>query len=282
MSTDREATRIVRSWLEEGVTVLPDRVLDAVLDQVPTTPQRRSWWPAWRSATMNTYAKFAIAAAAVLVVAVVGYNFLPGRGGVGGPAATPSPTDVPRLPANGPIEAGTYRIGSGPTFLVTIPAGWVSNGGMSIRKNLDQPNEVALDLYRADIDVFADACESFGTEERVGPTAEDLLAALVAQENSDISDPVDVTVAGLPGSRFEVSAPAGLDLSQCSIGSLQVWKDAGEENYLAGVGHEGGAATAYVADTPGGRLLFVPGQEEATAADIAERDAIVASIQSVE
>ena len=35
MSTDRETTRILRSWLEEGVTALPDRVLDAVLDQVP-------------------------------------------------------------------------------------------------------------------------------------------------------------------------------------------------------------------------------------------------------
>ena len=43
---------------------------------------------------MNTYAKFALAAAAVLVVAVVGYNFLPGRGGVGGPTATPSPAPL--------------------------------------------------------------------------------------------------------------------------------------------------------------------------------------------
>ena len=32
MSTDREVTRIVQSWLEEGVNALPDRVLDSVLD----------------------------------------------------------------------------------------------------------------------------------------------------------------------------------------------------------------------------------------------------------
>jgi hypothetical protein len=100
MNADRETTRVVRSWLEEGVTVLPDRVLDAVLEQVPTTPQRRSWWPAWRFSDMNTYVKFAIAAAAVLVVAVVGYNFLPARGGVGGPAATPSPSPAPLAVGN--------------------------------------------------------------------------------------------------------------------------------------------------------------------------------------
>ena len=48
MSTDRDTTRIVRSWLEEGATALPDRVLDAVLDQVPATSQRRPLWPARR------------------------------------------------------------------------------------------------------------------------------------------------------------------------------------------------------------------------------------------
>ena len=35
MSTERDTTRIVRSWLEVGATALPDRVLDAVLDQLP-------------------------------------------------------------------------------------------------------------------------------------------------------------------------------------------------------------------------------------------------------
>ena len=59
MSTDRDTTRIVRSWLEEGVTALPDRVLDAVLDQVPATSQRRPWWPARRFREMNKALKLA-------------------------------------------------------------------------------------------------------------------------------------------------------------------------------------------------------------------------------
>jgi hypothetical protein len=42
---------------------------------------------------MNTYAKLIAAAAAVLVVALVGYQFLPRNGGIGGqPTVAPSPT----------------------------------------------------------------------------------------------------------------------------------------------------------------------------------------------
>ena len=77
MSADRDADRIVRSWLEEGVTTLPDRVLDAVLDQVPATPQRRStWWPARRLPDMNNTAKLALGGVAVVVIALLGIGFL--------------------------------------------------------------------------------------------------------------------------------------------------------------------------------------------------------------
>jgi hypothetical protein len=94
-ASDRDVTRAIRSWLHEDRHEDVSRIAGAVLDQVETTRQRRSRWPARRFEFMNTYAKFALAAAAVLVVAVVGYNFLPGRGGVGGPNATPSPSPAP-------------------------------------------------------------------------------------------------------------------------------------------------------------------------------------------
>jgi hypothetical protein len=104
MSTDRDTQRLVRSWLEEGVTRLPDRVLDSVLDQVPATPQRRPLWSAWRPNQMNTYAKLGAAAAAVLVVAVVGYQLLPGRGPASG-APTVAPSPSPSLLARGTFKA---------------------------------------------------------------------------------------------------------------------------------------------------------------------------------
>ena len=110
MTTERDpGTRIVLSWLREETHENAERVLLYALDEVDTTPQRRSWWPAWRTNPMNTYAKLIAAAAAVLVVAVVGYQFLPGNGGVGGqPTIAPSPSQA--LLARGTFTA---QVGGG-------------------------------------------------------------------------------------------------------------------------------------------------------------------------
>ena len=131
MSTDRDVTRIVRSWLEEGRTALPDRVLDIVLDQLPATRQRPAPWPARRLLDMNIPTRLAVAAAAVFALAVVGVIALPKGGGVAAPQPTASPTASPTpvptvhpsvdatpvpsvvagplpLPSEGALAAGTY------------------------------------------------------------------------------------------------------------------------------------------------------------------------------
>jgi len=90
MNSERDANRIVRSWLKAGSTGIPDRVLDAVLSELPSTPQRRSRWSPWRNQTMNAMIKIGAVAAVLLVAVVVGTRFLPSDGIVGGPA-TPSP-----------------------------------------------------------------------------------------------------------------------------------------------------------------------------------------------
>ena len=112
MTTDRDPrTRIVLSWLREDTHENAERVLLRALDAVDATPQRRSRWPAWRTDPMNTYAKLIAAAAAVLVVAVIGYQFLPGSGGVGSqPTIAPSPS--PALLARGTFTA---QVGGGYT-----------------------------------------------------------------------------------------------------------------------------------------------------------------------
>jgi hypothetical protein len=91
MNSERDANRIVRSWLEAGSTGIPDRVLDSVLAELPSTPQRRSRWSPWRSQKMNAFIKIGALAAVVLLAVVVGSRFLPGDASVGVPAGTSSP-----------------------------------------------------------------------------------------------------------------------------------------------------------------------------------------------
>ena len=127
MSTELETTRIVRSWLEDGITRLPDRVLDDVLGQLPATPQRRHFWSAWRPSQMNIYAKIAAAAAAVAVVAVVGYQLLPGRApGPGGPSVAPSPTAAVL------IARGTFGLLDGEIVLNATGSGDSVTGTMVV------------------------------------------------------------------------------------------------------------------------------------------------------
>ena len=87
---------------------------------------------------MNTYAKLIAAAAAVLLVAVVGYQFLPANGGVGGePTIAPSPS--PSLLARGNftahgITAELDATGSGADVAGTMA---LSKSGTSNRATVD-------------------------------------------------------------------------------------------------------------------------------------------------
>ena len=87
-TTDRDVNRAIRSWLREDRHEDVSRIAGAVLDQVETTPQRRStWWPARRTPTMNKIAGFGLAAAAVVVIALIGSQLI----GSPGTPAEPAP-----------------------------------------------------------------------------------------------------------------------------------------------------------------------------------------------
>jgi hypothetical protein len=98
MSTDRDTTRIVRSWLAEDGHENADRVLDIVLDQIDTTPQRRAtWWPVRRPLTMHSTIRYGAAAAVVALAALVGFTVLNNQVG-NDPTPTPSPSDTALVP----------------------------------------------------------------------------------------------------------------------------------------------------------------------------------------
>jgi len=191
---------------------------------------------------MNPYARFAVAAAAVLMVAIVGYNLLPGSStGVGGPAATPSPSMTPIATATpspmppspstsvvfppwftdhgngaGILPAGSQTTGQflvGSTF--TVPGGWVNDGDYTPAYTLfpDTPanqTEYALSKQTAQNILLTDTvpnnmfaiCDATGLFQ--GATASKVIDFVVANKALSTTEPVDVTIGGLSGRQVDI------------------------------------------------------------------------------
>ena len=184
----------LEGYLEEyeGSTPLPDDVRDAIRAELPSTHQRPAWWPARRFPEMNNMAKLGLAAAAVVVAALLGYNYLVAPN-IGGPGSTiPSPEPTPhRRPtredsagADVGLEPGTHTSVSDDGFRqsppVTVPAGWegvrmaaVGKGGRPTSGSGHWPaTDFATHVYRS-VPVAGTLIEP-----PVGPTVDDLATAL--------------------------------------------------------------------------------------------------------
>ena len=269
MSAERDETRIVRSWLEDGVTVLPDRVLDAVLDQLPATPQRRAtWWPVRRYPTMSKFLGIGVAAAAIVVAAVIGYRLVGGDSGFG-PTPVSTPTPIPSA-STSPVtsltytstvqdlEPGMYRIPAGnwtPADLTfTVPAGWQARY-LGFSKHLEQPDEVGLVPFIV-THVYTDACAPEGEFELapIGPTVDDLANALEALGGVEVSPAEDTVVDGYPAKRVDLVFADDIDLADCRVPVLQVWANATETDFFAQF--PGSAASVYIVDVQGQTLAI--------------------------
>lgn len=123
MQTDPDLMRTVRSWLRTDEHESADRVRKAVLAQLDTTTQHRSWSSARRFAQMNNVIKLAAATVAVVLVVVGGMTLLPGSGQhIGAPAAATQsapPAATPSAPAAATPVAPTV----GPSLEPSQPAG---------------------------------------------------------------------------------------------------------------------------------------------------------------
>jgi hypothetical protein len=246
MNSDRDTTRIVRSWLRTDERESATRVLDNVLAVLDTTPQRRSSWPVRRVNPVNTYTKFAIAAAAVLVVAVVGLNLLPSGGSnVGGPAATPSPSVAPSVtpsatPTNapsptlepsflpdGPVSVGRHAmVREGVRLSIDIDSpGWTSGAGVFIdRGDPGEANGSALVFWDQTPDnVYSDPCGKIQLDPAPDRTAIGLAAAVSRIPGTVlVSAPRAVTVGGMPAQFVATSIPEDI---RCAPDEFFLWTD---------------------------------------------------------
>ena len=218
---DLDTTRLVRSWLRTDEHESADRVLDNVLALLDTTPQHRSW-PVRRFAAMNTYAKLAIAAAAVVVVAIVGINFLPRDSSVvGGVAPTASPSPSPSAsalpsPSQSP-KAERWPLGT--LLEERYPATTSSGVSISFKPPSTRwytredsietgqfPNaSYAWIVFTNDIgEVATDPCR--GKSKAVGGSSiDDLAAALATIPGMTAKEPLEANIDGHPAKLVELT-----------------------------------------------------------------------------
>lgn len=251
MSTDPELTRIVRSWLEDGVNVLPDRVLDDVLAELPVTPQRRvTWWPARRLIDMNSNLRLAGVAAAVLVIVVIaaiGLGLMRPQNVAGPgqspspnptptslitptPTATPEPTPAPvtlttadvSTPSRGePQSPGRYRVDTpfDLPFEITFVTDWVLTGlqpGMANVAKGYRPDAAFLNVLLID-DVYVDTCNPDAGTVGAPHTVDGLVDALTHVPLWEAGPVTDVQQGSYSGKHF-VLTPPGAAYNDCNGG----------------------------------------------------------------
>ena len=201
------------------------------------------------------------------------------------PAIT-SPSPVPGGASSGCVDlstdGGTYSANAG-TISATamVPAGW--HGRSDTFYLLKAPCILggSLSIEATQLgQVYSDACQWEGTGvEATTPAA--VTAALAAQKGHETIGPTDVTIGGHPASRFEFSFPADLDRETCDDGTMWLAPGHPSGRGLSNIDPDTNMVV-YVVDVDGAPVVVatrISPIEDGTAANIAELDAIVASLQ---
>jgi len=230
MNQHRDTQQLLDAWMRDGPTVAPDRILDVVVDRIERQGQRPAWRLDWRRTTMNPTIKLAAAVVAIAIVAVIGYNLLPGSTGVAGPqpSAGPTPTAIStsassatpagRLDVNGAcggvsstclgsLSAGTYTSRAfAPALTYTVPPGWSNRFDQPRGYSLGTGDTTGLEVQRDLVVARADCVEE--PEPGVGTTASAMVQALAARPGLATTAPAPITIGGLSGFTIDVTLAA--------------------------------------------------------------------------
>jgi hypothetical protein len=98
---------------------------------------------------MPIVARIAAAAAAVVVIAFAGYQFLPRNGGIGGPGPTTSPSPTPSLLAKGTFVVAGHNVtldaaGSGSDVSGTMAVASADDGSFTVAQECSRTIEGVL------------------------------------------------------------------------------------------------------------------------------------------
>ena len=226
--TDNEFDRTARAWLADSPDRISDRALQAALDEIHATRQRRAWWPARRQSRMFTMFRIAAVAGAILL-AIVGFGLL-SSGGRPGPSPTPTASPMAlTMDVLGPLQPGTYVTAD--PFLArvtfTVPPGWEGIMGGPYLVDLGKAAEPGAVSFQVFDTVYADPCDfSKGPLNPLpGPSVDDLATVLAGLPGLDVTAPTDITIDGYRGKQLTLTAPS--DMTGCTLspeGNLLTWE----------------------------------------------------------
>jgi hypothetical protein len=248
MNERSDMDRVLSRWFEDGPSTMPDRVVDVVADRIARQRQRPAWRLLWRPYKMNTIIKVGAALAAVLVVAVIGWNLRPGGSpGIGGPVSpSPSPSVTPSIaPAatasppwdsistrspcgllgcGGPLTAGTYASKAfQPAVSYTLTDRWVNLRDWPeffqlYPDTLANRQLAAADEYPPYILILpgptkvspSAPCPGEGTASDLAEVdAAGFTEFLASRQHLSVAEPVSVTLSGLAGRQVDVGFKPG-------------------------------------------------------------------------
>jgi hypothetical protein len=296
MNARRDPDRLIHAFLMEGQTELADQVYDAVRATIEQKRQRVVIGP-WRMPKMNKLVPIGVAAAALVVVLVVGAQLLgpPVSSGVGGvpsvqPSVAPSPTAAPSVarPSSsvGGIAPGQFVFNGvgGPAITATIPAGWFGDAGQGIlvkNDNSDPPDGAGMiGPWYGPLSVYGDPCRWSTTKPKTpASTVDEMVAALTTQKSRNASAPVDITVDGYSGKSITLHVPDDAKFSQCDQGTFGSWIDGVEVTPSRHHQGPGQIDELLILDVSGKLMVFDAAYYQGTpTGDLAELHAILDSM----
>jgi hypothetical protein len=144
MTRSRDIDHLLDRWMDDGPTVVADRVIAAALTGIPTTRQRGARWALLKELFMTGKpAMTVLGIAAAAVVALAAFQILAGGGGVGGPRVITA-DDLPAivLPADQGPEGMQHDITYDDERILLRPIISVT-GTDAVEPYLEQPGFVA-------------------------------------------------------------------------------------------------------------------------------------------
>ena len=226
MRPEQDGERELRWWLAGPLDQLPDRYLDAALEEISTTQQRRRSWPAWRLSEMNSSARYLLAAVAAVIVVAVGVALLRPGGGFGGPGTpTPAPSGTAAATATSlptPVETQVAAAAFVDPFTITVPAGW-SSGFTDAHKVGTYTGSTDLGYWGvsvyARVRLYSDPCHPSAGFTAPGEfaTPADLVSALEALPGLTVNGSTSYASPGHSGLRIDWQYTA--DAGGCELGN---------------------------------------------------------------